>query len=539
MKETDDSYPKKLEKIAKLKIVGEYTKASNHHILECCLCGDRFKATPKSKIANVKKYGEKFVGCPKCTQATKYKEIDENNTQRILDMGFEMLEDYKGYKEKILVRNTKCECGRSWKTTPEHILSGNSFCQPCNNEKKADQFRKYNEIRHELSQSNKEGFDQYQSKARLLTVQTYRKNKKEINPNNLRRGLAGDGDCYHLDHIVPIRYCYDHDIPVELCADKENLRLVPWKVNVKKHRKVTNNYPKIFWKYLKSYKTKLKILKKINKKLKLKGYENDFCSLDLYSSKKKLGLILHRFDDIVQRVTSYNHMAKINNLYAEKGIRVIHVYEDEWLYKTDIVIKKIHHIFGKSDVKKIYARKCEIKNIDAKTKNIFLENNHIQGGDKSEINLGAFYDDKLVSVMTFSSNNVYMGDGKTKEGVWNLSRFACDNDYHVIGIASKMLSHFKKNNDYSRIVSYADLRWSNVEDNMYCSLGFHRIGGDNITYYYIIDGIRKHRWNYRKSNLRKLFPKTFDSNLTEYENMNKNGYDRVWNCGIVKFVFDI
>jgi len=65
----NQTYPDCLEIIG-LQIVGEFSIANNHHDIKCLLCGDIFKATPKSKMGNYKKHG--MMGCPKCTKKETY-----------------------------------------------------------------------------------------------------------------------------------------------------------------------------------------------------------------------------------------------------------------------------------------------------------------------------------------------------------------------------------------------------------------------------------------------------------------------------------
>lgn len=45
---------------------------------------------------------------------------------------------------------------------------------------------------------------------------------------------------------------------------------------------------------------------------------------------------------------------------------------------------------------------------------------------------------------------------------------------------------------------------------------------------------RMHRYSFRKNVLSKKLP-IFDSALTEWQNMQLNGYDRVWDCGNLKY----
>jgi len=70
----------------------------------------------------------------------------------------------------------------------------------------------------------------------------------------------------------------------------------------------------------------------------------------------------------------------------KQGIRLVHIFEDEWLYKQDIVKSRIKNILNIT-TNKIYARKCIIKNVDNLSVKQFLNNNHIEGFIESNIKL--------------------------------------------------------------------------------------------------------------------------------------------------------
>jgi hypothetical protein len=95
----------------------------------------------------------------------------------------------------------------------------------------------------------------------------------------------------------------------------------------------------------------------------------------------------------------------------------------------------------------------------------------------------------------------------------------------------KMFKFFCERNSFSKIVTYADLRFSN--GNVYKWLDFCVVSQTPPNYFYIIDGVRKHRFSYRKSELKNKLD-VFDNNKTEYENMLLNRYDRIWDCGHLK-----
>ena len=123
--------------------------------------------------------------------------------------------------------------------------------------------------------------------------------------------------------------------------------------------------------------------------------------LDIYLPEKKLaiefdGLFWH--NDKSGKDKNY-HLDKTEKC-EKQGIQLIHIFEDEWIEKQIIVKSIIKSKIGIYD-KKIYARKCQIKEIAIKDKNDFLRMNHLQGEDHSQIKLGLFYENELVSVMTF------------------------------------------------------------------------------------------------------------------------------------------
>ena len=145
-----------------------------------------------------------------------------------------------------------------------------------------------------------------------------------------------------------------------------------------------------------------------------------------------------------------NKTLMMNNM----GYRLIHIFEDEWLNKKDICKSIIMNIFGKN-TKKIYARKCAIKEISNKESKEFLNENHIQGYCTSKQQLGLFENKKLVSVMTFRKNRSSSPAG-SKNYEFELLRFCCLKYTSVIGAASKLFGYFVKLNSPNKITNYGD-----------------------------------------------------------------------------------
>ena len=219
------------------------------------------------------------------------------------------------------------------------------------------------------------------------------------------------------------------------------------------------------------------------------------------------------------------HLDK-TNYFKEKGIRIIHIWEDDWNLKKDIIKSQIINLIGLSS--KIWARKCKIKEItDIKLVKDFLNNNHIQGYTKSSLKIGLYYEEELVSMMIFDNIE---GRYKMEEGGWNLSRFCSKKNTSIIGGASKILKYFTNEYSPKRIISYADMDWSNGE--LYHILKFKLINTLKPDYKYIVDGKRLNKQSFTKSKLKKI---GFDASLTESDITKNMGIEKVYNVGQLKF----
>ena len=256
--------------------------------------------------------------------------------------------------------------------------------------------------------------------------------------------------------------------------------------------------------------------------------------LDIYIPTKKLAIEfngLYWHSEVGGNKDKNYHLDKLNRC-LEKGINLIQIFEDEWLYKKDIIKSKLRHILKLNVNDRIYARNCIIKDVKFNDFSKFLEENHIQGSlNTSKVNIGLYYKEELVSVMTLGSGRIALGSKGVVDD-WELYRYSTNKT--VVGGASKLLSYFIKTYKPKTIVSFADRRWS--VGNLYDKLGFKLVNIEDPNYFYFKPGEikRYNRFTYRKDQLNKKLL-IFDNNLTEWENMQINGYDRIWDCGDLKY----
>lgn len=219
-------------------------------------------------------------------------------------------------------------------------------------------------------------------------------------------------------------------------------------------------------------------------------------------------------------------------LCDKKGVNLLHVFEDEWLEKSDIVKSIIKNKLGVWD-KRVYARNCEVKVVDKSEEKSFLNNNHIQGFVGSNITYGLYYNGELVSLMSFGGLRKSLGYD-SKEGSYEMLRFCNKLNYNVVGGASKLFKHFIKTNNPNQIISYSDMRY--FDGSLYEKLSFEFIGDTKPNYFYVINHNRENRFKYRKDVLVK---EGFDSTKTEEGIMRERGFNRIWDCGNKKWLYQI
>lgn len=229
----------------------------------------------------------------------------------------------------------------------------------------------------------------------------------------------------------------------------------------------------------------------------------------------------------------YYHLNKTLQC-KEQGVNLIHIFEDEYINSKEIVLNKLKHILEiNNELPKIMGRKCIIEVIDNNTAKEFLNMYHIQGYGASTIHLGAVYDNELIAVMSFKKED--------KECLkWELTRFVSNYNYRCQGVGGKLFKYFIKNYNPNEIKSFADRRWTLDEgNNLYTKLGFELSQILPPDYRYYNERVDKyqrfHKFGFRKQILNKKY--NLPLTMTESEMIKELGYDKIWDCGLLKYVW--
>ena len=123
---------------------------------------------------------------------------------------------------------------------------------------------------------------------------------------------------------------------------------------------------------------------------------------------------------------------------------------------------------------------------------------------------------------------------------WELTRFATDITKHCIGLGGKLFSYFIRNYNPEYIKSFADRRWTlDKDNNLYTKLGFTLEKVLAPDYRYVNGDKREHKFGYRKHILMKKYPDAgLTEDMTEYEMTQKLGFYRIWDCGLLKYIWE-
>lgn len=205
----------------------------------------------------------------------------------------------------------------------------------------------------------------------------------------------------------------------------------------------------------------------------------------------------------------------------QQGYRLIHLFESDWLHHKTATQSRLRSLVNAN--RRIYARKCTVVyDIRASVARDFYNQYHIQGFVGAKYHIGLKYDDQLVACMSISParfNQHYQ---------YELMRFCTIAGVTVVGGANKLFKAIVRNYQCQSVISYCDLRWGT--GTVYQQMGFELISQSAPNYWYFKGNELHSRIAYQKHKLAHKLD-VFDPDLSEWENMKANGYDRIWDCG--------
>ena len=203
---------------------------------------------------------------------------------------------------------------------------------------------------------------------------------------------------------------------------------------------------------------------------RVKSYE-----VDLYFPDKQVGIEFNGdyWHSTLHKDKGY-HWDK-TKMADQQGIRLIHIYEYEWVQHREKLVKFLDKVVN-GNAKRIYARKCTVREVSAQESKDFENANHLQGYVPSSIRLGLYYEGELVGMMSFGKSRYDKGYE------YEMLRLTYG-DCHVIGGTEKLFKHFVEGHKPKSVVTYCDR--SKFTGEVYRRLGFQHKGHTGLGYVWV------------------------------------------------------
>lgn len=250
----------------------------------------------------------------------------------------------------------------------------------------------------------------------------------------------------------------------------------------------------------------------------IKGYKLEAQQIDIFIPEISVGI---EYNGLYWHSTKHRssryHLDKTNKAKSH-GIKLIHVWEYEWIHSNKQLKSFLRSALKKNEIK-IMARKCEVKEITRKEAFDFCNNYHIQKSpnpSSAKKFVGCFYKEELIGVAIFGSHHRQNGPK-----IPLLIRLVFKENVSVSGGFSKIIKFTIDNFGFNQIGTYIDLCKSFGESYLKCGWIIEKTGKPNYFY-------ADHR---TKKYISKQSMKKGKDNKTEKEKVNELGYYKVYDCG--------
>ncbi len=208
----------------------------------------------------------------------------------------------------------------------------------------------------------------------------------------------------------------------------------------------------------------LKLIRSIGPDLSLE-MENDISETekaDLSIPEINIAFKFHLIDE--------QNIDESRNLDSAPTFKLIHVWEDHWVFHHEKIESKIRSLLGKTF--RVHGRETKVASITNPQLIEFLKLNHLNVPIKGKYKFGLMKDDELLAVISFSNGREMIRDGIVYNS-YELLRFCNKLNVTVVGGFTKLLNHFIKKRNPDDIMTYVDCDWS--DGKTFESIGFELV----------------------------------------------------------------
>ena len=150
--------------------------------------------------------------------------------------------------------------------------------------------------------------------------------------------------------------------------------------------------------------------------------------------------------------------ARLTDDAEARGEEIIHLHEDTWHRKEDIVKARLLARLGRGTTR-IYARKTKACAIDVEEARAFLDEHHLWSSTNAKYAYGLHLNDTRVAVATFTKRKLVKRSGMDPRRTHELLRFCARRDTRVVGGITKLLKAFTRDRQVDDFVTNIDRDW--------------------------------------------------------------------------------
>lgn len=251
--------------------------------------------------------------------------------------------------------------------------------------------------------------------------------------------------------------------------------------------------------------------------------------IDIYIPKENIAIEFNGdYWHSSEKISKNYHLEK-TVACKNNNIKLIHIFEYEWINNKEKIKNYLSNIL-KYNQNVIYARETKVHEINSDDAYKFEELYHIQGRANSEINIGLSKNNQLLALMTFGKprfdNNVQ----------YELIRLCYTSNTIIVGGSEKLFKFFVEKYKPTSIISYSNI--AKFDGKVYNRIGFSIESFTEPNYVWVNN---KYEVLQRYKTQKKMLVEKGlgTNNETEDIIMKRLGYNKIYDCGNVKYIYNI
>lgn len=239
--------------------------------------------------------------------------------------------------------------------------------------------------------------------------------------------------------------------------------------------------------------------------------------LDIYIPSHQVAVEINGIYWHSEKHRGYKYHQEKTNACKALGIRLFHVFEDEWYNKREIVESMLSARLNML-TRKLMARKCEVVQLSPRERREFFNANHIDGDVQASKAWGLRNGSDLVAAV--SLRRPFHGRNKD---AFEVARSCNKLNTSVAGGTSKLISvaaEFARGESKSRLITYVDERFGGDEIT-YEQTGFQKTSTTPPRFWWTDGNQRFNRFRFRADRSR---------GMTEAQVAEEAGVVKIWGC---------